>query len=498
MSKSIKHVAKIFTVLILTNCFLPNVQAKEPSYKGKALSEIICCSLPDDQYDAFTQLGTNCLPVVLDIMGATDKNMKWVAMGLKSEEFRDKAFNGDEGTLADIRESASRAFDMLGTNAAPAIPRLVKILNQNDEITSIYAADALGKVGSPGFVALTNVLNKAGGKANTRSAAISEIVKGDFKIVTPMLNGFLKDKDPDVRRFAAEALAGRDPNMAIPLLMPVLDDPDIDVKAAAAAALGSYGEKAKSALPKIVVGYIKSITDTNYSLYDCQSFSDALQAIDLDAAKQAEALVINSSKNPFRQEYTRTKLANGLELFAGGYIKSKFLFPTNHYLSSAELYDPKTGKWEETGEMAMARFGHAAVLIPDGDVLVIGGDNDKYHPQSSAELYDPQTRTWRKTGEMTTARNSLAATLLPGGRVLVAGGVGSNGGILSTAELYDSRTGSWTETGSLKNPNAGGQIILQPDGKALLVNGIDYPHGPLFFKELYDPVAGVWEEIMNK
>lgn len=164
------------------NHFGPNLRATEPNYKGKPLSEIICCGLPDDQYDAFTQLGTNSLPVVLDIIGATDKKMKWVAMSLKRKEFREKAFSGDEGTIADMREFASRAFCMLGTNA----------------------------------------------------------------------NGFLEDKDPNVRYFATGALAGRDPDMAIPLLMPVLDDPDMDGKAAAAAALGSYGAKVKNALPKLV------------------------------------------------------------------------------------------------------------------------------------------------------------------------------------------------------------------------------------------------------
>ncbi len=208
MKKLIKGGSGFIVSSMLANCLLLNVlQAKEPIYNGKPLSELICCALPDEQEEAFMHLGTNSLPIVLDLMGATDKNMKWVAVRLESRQLREMASSGDDGVLANIRESASKAFDILGTNAVSAVPRLVKILNENDQITSIYAADALAKVGPEGFIALTNLLSTK--KANTRVAVIGEVVHGDFETVKPMLLSFLKDKVPDVRRFAAEGLAGR-------------------------------------------------------------------------------------------------------------------------------------------------------------------------------------------------------------------------------------------------------------------------------------------------
>jgi hypothetical protein len=83
------------------------------------------------------------------------------------------------------------------------------------------------------------------------------------------------------------------------------------------------------------------------------------------------------------------------------------------------------------------RFGHTATLLPSGEVLVAagyaGGGRIK-----NAELYDPATGNWSNTGSLFIERNHHTATLLPSGEVLVAGG--PNLGILSSAELYDPAT----------------------------------------------------------
>jgi hypothetical protein len=125
-----------------------------------------------------------------------------------------------------------------------------------------------------------------------------------------------------------------------------------------------------------------------------------LKAIDTNAAAEAEQLLVNSGPlNKARDGYSRTKLTNGLELIAGGVIHTEFPKAANHTLSSAELLDPITGKWTETGEMNAARYGHTATLQPNGKVLVTGGYeshgmNIPRHALSSGELYDPATGTW--------------------------------------------------------------------------------------------------------
>ena len=67
-------------------------------------------------------------------------------------------------------------------------------------------------------------------------------------------------------------------------------------------------------------------------------------------------------------------------------------------LVSAEIYDPTTGEFTLTGSMNTVRYKHAAVLLGDGNVLVIGGSDqhDWKGKYTSVEMYDASAVCLRK------------------------------------------------------------------------------------------------------
>ena len=75
---------------------------------------------------------------------------------------------------------------------------------------------------------------------------------------------------------------------------------------------------------------------------------------------------------------------------------------------------------------------HQAILLPDGKVLVAGGQNN-VGDVTTAELYDPATGTWSYTGSTTYTYLFHSLTLLPTGKVMIAWNYGG-------VELYDPQT----------------------------------------------------------
>ena len=451
-------------MFLLSACFAP---AKEPEYNGKALSEWLVelqGDLSDQEViaatsqnmdpaklidqkksraqEAIRQIGTNALPTLIDLLGVTDENRWLVLRKLKSRKLREGAHAGSAFNSV-LSKMALEGFGILETNAVPAIPQIVKLFNRVE--TCSEAAQALALVGPEGVMALTNGLaSKIDNNRGITIWAIGEKALLDSNTVMRIMLTCLKDPDSNSRADAARFLAHKDPVVAIPALVPMLNDDAGYVVRNATQSLGAYGPEAKVAIPKLLALYTNAVVNKDKALISTISLMPALKAIDMEAARQAEEFLVNSGPlNEARRGYSRTKLTNGMELIVGGHIDTSIIDITNRYLASAELLDPKTGKWTETGKMTTPREGHAAILLRDGRILVVGGSDKHFHDLPSAELYNPATGTWANAGTMKFTRDWLKATLQHDGKVLVTGGHQPNGKDILIDEVYDPGTGMW-------------------------------------------------------
>jgi phosphatidylserine/phosphatidylglycerophosphate/cardiolipin synthase-like enzyme len=204
-----------------------------------------------------------------------------------------------------------------------------------------------------------------------------------------------------------------------------------------------------------------------------------------------------------RALHTATLLQDGRVLLAGGSEKA---------LDSAELFDPATGTFTATGSLAKGRGMHTATPLADGRVLLVGGiggdldlsgSGDSGKPLPIAEVYDPATGTFTETGKLTSRRWMHSSTLLQDGRVLIVGGVSTDmQSQLTAVEIYDPATGTFTEAGDLPVPYALHSALLLPDGRVLLAGGANQSGaGDLstmtMYSGIYEPATGDYEPLID-
>jgi hypothetical protein len=127
-------------------------------------------------------------------------------------------------------------------------------------------------------------------------------------------------------------------------------------------------------------------------------------------------------------------LNDGRILFAGGISGSGAAGYSS--IGSAEIYDPVQNKFTATGSMISARAGHSAVLLNNGDVMMIGGASGSVGggttsvqlqlafdsevngaTLNSTEIFDPTTGTFAPGGQLTESRAVINAIVVQQGTV---------------------------------------------------------------------------------
>ena len=169
-----------------------------------------------------------------------------------------------------------------------------------------------------------------------------------------------------------------------------------------------------------------------------------------------------------RGDARATLLANGDVLITGGSDRDS---PGG--IASAEIFRAGDMSFHAVPPMHFGRVSHTSTLLRDGRVLIVGGRGEKVN--AVAEIFDPRTERFTQTGSLATARYKHTAGLLADGRVLVAGGSDERDwqGNLSSAEIYDPKTGKFQSAPPLINARfkLPGEAVMLESGKLLIAGG---------------------------
>lgn len=197
--------------------------------------------------------------------------------------------------------------------------------------------------------------------------------------------------------------------------------------------------------------------------------------------------------------HTATRLPDGTVLVAGGEVPDGPLMVAESIVASAEVFDPATGRRRRTGGLGTPRSRHTATLLPSGKVLVVGGGYGAYTTAASprAELYDPATGKWAATGAPSGQYPGGRTALLPNGKVLLVGiGLGA------TAEVYDPANGTWAPTAGMTQVRVVGTATRLADGSVLVIGrrapeglaaGTRSPRDPRLYEA--SPAAEVYDPV---
>ncbi len=190
-----------------------------------------------------------------------------------------------------------------------------------------------------------------------------------------------------------------------------------------------------------------------------------------------------------RSGHTAVMLDDGRVLLAGG-TGTGWTF-----LADAEIFDPSINTFSGTGRMTAERESHTATVLKDGRVMIAGGHRGRRQAitiYSSIEIFDPKSGRFSSAGEMTIKRHKHDAVLLNDGQVLVIGGANERdgGGIYSSVEVIDPSNNRATKIGDLLEPRykLPGTSILLNNGKVFIAGGAGR-------SELFDPESGKFKIV---
>ncbi|MEW6302827.1 MAG: hypothetical protein AB1705_05105 [Verrucomicrobiota bacterium] len=226
----------------------------EPTYQGKRLSEwaqqfgtnnwSANRAQAKEAEFAIQQIGTNAIPLLLELAGTRDSALKKRLRGVVPRKWHDRFRLRDN--FGELRRTGAHGLAALGTNAAAAVPGLMEIAtNHPDEdarYVAIFALRTLGSVSEPAIPLLVRCLTNNAGITNQLDIIRDEAAIGLGSIrrqpetCVPALiqyAEFAKGLSSAIElrdALGALALFGKDAKAAAPLFLSLTNHPDRDVR----------------------------------------------------------------------------------------------------------------------------------------------------------------------------------------------------------------------------------------------------------------------------
>ena len=161
------------------------------------------------------------------------------------------------------------------------------------------------------------------------------------------------------------------------------------------------------------------------------------------------------------------------------------------HLTSAVMFDGRV--WTDLPPLPESRLGASAAVLPDGRLVVAGGESDG-RPVDSTFLLTPGEDAWADGPPMPHAQAFMGTAMIDGRVYLFGGSVAERA---RDVLILDPDARTWT-TGAPMPAAAGWMAVAAVDGAAYLFGGRLEPDGGDLATALrYDPAADAWQSVAD-
>ncbi|WP_257459828.1 Kelch repeat-containing protein [Archangium lipolyticum] len=196
-------------------------------------------------------------------------------------------------------------------------------------------------------------------------------------------------------------------------------------------------------------------------------------------------------------DHAAVRLPDGRVLLMGGRQAEVVEMKTTLF------WEPGDRRFHEGPPLLVARSGPIARLLPDGAVLVLGSDfDDDMERGTRAELLRPGASAWEPAGQ-TVRLFHTGPVCVSGNRVVIAGGRDNGFGFAiidgvhyappldQATEIWERESLSWRTASPLTQSRDEAQGVTLSDGRILVVGGW-HEGQPLTSAEVWDPRTESW------